>query len=220
MSKEGQKVSVLLEVWAWSWARTCVSCALETLPCLGIKKSSRKKRQYLEWDVFYCYCPSKWEILLSFLMERKKQKGEELRVATFFFFCKILWLSTFLYWSYSIWEHLCDIQCVTLSMSLLSRGEFFLKVCKDKSRLIFTKRALAHARGHFQGQELEKYTQNISTKNAFFCNWDTDFPVSFRAEVSWFLVPEFASVALTDVRRTEGNPKLPTAKSVRVTQPG
>lgn len=121
-------------------------------------------------------------------------------------FCKMLWLSTFLYWSYSIWEHLCNIQCVTLSMSFFSRGEFFLKFCKDKSRL-----ALAHARGHFQGQELKK----IHTKIAFFCNWDTDFLVSFRAEVNWFPVPEFASVALSDVRRTEVNPKLPIAKSVR-----
>lgn len=33
--------------------------------------------------------------------------------------------------------------------------------------------------------------------------------------MNWLLVPEFASVALTDVRRTEGNPKLPTAKSVK-----
>lgn len=144
MSNEDQKVSVLLEV----------TCVLERLPCLGIKKSSRTEKQYLEWCVFYSYCPSKWQISLSFLRERKKQKSEELMVATFF--CKILWLSTFLYWGYSILEYLCCSLCVTLSMSLRSRDEFFLKFYKGKLRL-----ALAHARGNFQGQELEKYTQKL-----------------------------------------------------------
>lgn len=48
------------------------------------------------------------------------------------------------------------MQCVTLSITPISRGEFFLKFCQDKLRL-----ALTHGRGHFREQELEKYTQKM-----------------------------------------------------------
>lgn len=40
-----------------------------------------------------------------------------------------------------------------------------------------------------------------------------DFLFSFKVEVNWF--PEFASVALSDARRTEVNPKVLTEKPVR-----